>query len=76
MRPIPLLALRASIQPNRAGKCSATFFLAAIPRPGYNCDMTIDIDATYRDGAIYPRTPLNLPENTPARVRDHNLEIG
>jgi hypothetical protein len=31
--------------------------------------MTIDIDATYRDGAIHPQTPLNLPENTPVRVR-------
>jgi len=31
--------------------------------------MTIDIDATYRDGAIHPETPLNLPDNTPVRVR-------
>lgn len=31
--------------------------------------MTIDIDATYRDGALHPATPLNLPENTPVRVR-------
>jgi hypothetical protein len=31
--------------------------------------MTIDIDATYRDGAIHPQMPLNLPENTPVRVR-------
>ena len=31
--------------------------------------MTIDIDATYRDGAIHPEAPLNLPENTPVRVR-------
>jgi hypothetical protein len=30
--------------------------------------MTIDIDATYRDGAIHPDTPLNLPNNTPVRV--------
>jgi hypothetical protein len=30
--------------------------------------MTIDIDATYRDGAIHPNTPLNLPNNTPVRV--------
>jgi hypothetical protein len=30
--------------------------------------MTIDIDATYRDGAIHPNVPLNLPENTPVRV--------
>lgn len=30
--------------------------------------MTIDIDATYRDGAIHPETPLNLPDNTPIRV--------
>ena len=31
--------------------------------------MTIDIDATYRDGALHPDTPLNLPNNTPVRVR-------
>lgn len=31
--------------------------------------MSIDIDATYRDGAIHPEIPLNLPENTPIRVR-------
>ncbi len=31
--------------------------------------MTIDIDAIYRDGAIHPDIPLNLPENTPVRVR-------
>ena len=31
--------------------------------------MSIDIDATYRDGAIHPQTPLNLPDNTPLRVR-------
>jgi hypothetical protein len=31
--------------------------------------MTIDIDATYRDGAIHPDTPLNLPNNTPVHVR-------
>ena len=31
--------------------------------------MTIDIDATYRDGAIYPNAPLNLPNNTPVRVQ-------
>jgi hypothetical protein len=30
--------------------------------------MTIDIDATYRDGAIHPDTPLNLPNNTPVRI--------
>jgi hypothetical protein len=30
--------------------------------------MTIDIDVTYRDGAIHPDTPLNLPNNTPVRV--------
>jgi hypothetical protein len=30
--------------------------------------MTIDIDATYRDGALHPEAPLNLPENTPVRV--------
>jgi hypothetical protein len=31
--------------------------------------MTIDIDATYRDGVIYPNAPLNLPNNTPVHVR-------
>jgi hypothetical protein len=31
--------------------------------------MSIDIDATYRDGAIYPETPLDLPNNTPVHVR-------
>ena len=31
--------------------------------------MTIDIDATYRDGAIHPDTPLNLPNNTPVHIR-------
>ena len=31
--------------------------------------MTIDFDATYRDGSIHPDTPLNLPNNTPVRVR-------
>jgi hypothetical protein len=31
--------------------------------------MPTDIDATYRDGALYPEAPLNLPENTPVRVR-------
>ena len=31
--------------------------------------MTIDIDATYRGGAIHPDAPLNLPENTPVHVR-------
>jgi hypothetical protein len=30
--------------------------------------MSIDIDATYRDGAIHPNTPLNLPNNTPVHV--------
>jgi hypothetical protein len=31
--------------------------------------MSIDIDATYRDGAIHPDQPLNLPDNTPVHVR-------
>ena len=31
--------------------------------------MTIDIDATYRDGAIHPAFPLDLPDNTPVHVR-------
>jgi hypothetical protein len=30
--------------------------------------MSIDVNATYRDGALYPETPLNLPENTAVRV--------
>jgi hypothetical protein len=30
--------------------------------------MSIDVNATYRDGAIHPETPLGLPENTPVRV--------
>jgi hypothetical protein len=30
--------------------------------------MSIEIDATYRSGAIYPEQPLALPENTPVRV--------
>jgi hypothetical protein len=30
--------------------------------------VTIEIDATYRAGAIYPNEPLALPENTPVRV--------
>jgi hypothetical protein len=30
--------------------------------------MTIDIDATYRDGVIHPNAPLNLPNNTSLRV--------
>jgi hypothetical protein len=31
--------------------------------------MTIDINATYRDGVIHPDQPLNLPDNTPVHVR-------
>lgn len=31
--------------------------------------MSIDIEATYRDGVIHPQTPLNLPDNTPVRIR-------
>jgi hypothetical protein len=30
--------------------------------------MSIDVNATYRDGALHPETPLGLPENTPVRV--------
>jgi predicted DNA-binding antitoxin AbrB/MazE fold protein len=30
--------------------------------------MNIDVDATYRNGAFHPATPLNLPENTPVRI--------
>jgi hypothetical protein len=43
--------------------------LVVIPSPTYNSIMSIDIDATYRGGAIHPDAPLNLPENTPVRVR-------
>jgi hypothetical protein len=31
--------------------------------------MTIEFDATYRDGALHPASPVNLPVNTPVRVR-------
>jgi hypothetical protein len=30
--------------------------------------MTIQFDATFRDGAIHPTQPLQLPENTPVHV--------
>ena len=30
--------------------------------------MSIEIDATYRAGAIHPDQPLALPENTPVHV--------
>ncbi len=30
--------------------------------------MTIHTQATYRDGALYPVQPLDLPENTPVQV--------
>ena len=30
--------------------------------------MTIDIDATYRDGTLHLDSPLNLPNNTPVHV--------
>ena len=30
--------------------------------------MSTPIDATYRDGAIIPAAPLDLPDNTPLRV--------
>lgn len=30
--------------------------------------MSIDVNATYRDGALHPDTPLGLPENTLVRV--------
>ena len=30
--------------------------------------MTIEIDATYRDGAFHPNQPFQLPENTPVHV--------
>lgn len=34
----------------------------------YNVPMSIEFDATYRDGAIHPDAPLNLPDNTPLHV--------
>jgi hypothetical protein len=30
--------------------------------------MSLEFDATYRDGAILPDAPLDLPNNTPIRV--------
>jgi hypothetical protein len=30
--------------------------------------MSLEFDATYRDGALYPAAPLSLPDNTPVRV--------
>ena len=30
--------------------------------------MSLEFDATYRDGAIHPDAPLNLPNNTPLHV--------
>jgi hypothetical protein len=30
--------------------------------------MSLEFDATYRDGAIHPAVPLGLPENTPVHV--------
>lgn len=36
--------------------------------PGYNYDMGIEFDATYRSGAIFPNQPMALPENTSVRV--------
>jgi hypothetical protein len=30
--------------------------------------MSLEFDATYRDGAIYPDAPLGLPDNTPIHV--------
>jgi hypothetical protein len=35
----------------------------------YNSGMSIDIDATYRDGAIHPDQPLNLPTEQHAGSR-------
>jgi hypothetical protein len=31
--------------------------------------MSLEFDATYRDGAIYPDSPLGLPDNTPVHVQ-------
>ena len=30
--------------------------------------MNLEFKATYRDGAVHPETPINLPENTPVHV--------
>jgi hypothetical protein len=30
--------------------------------------MSLEFDATYRDGALHPAEPLNLPNNAPVRV--------
>jgi hypothetical protein len=30
--------------------------------------MSLEFDATYRDGALYPESPLNLPQNAPVHV--------
>lgn len=60
---------RSVIAPNRTTPAPPTFFLARRPQLGYNYVMSIDIDATYRDGVIYPAVPLSLPDNTPVRVR-------
>lgn len=35
---------------------------------GYNCSMTIHIDATYRNGVIQPDHPLALPDDTPLHL--------
>ncbi len=31
--------------------------------------MSLEFEATYRDGVLHPETPLNLPDNTPVHVR-------
>jgi len=31
--------------------------------------MSLEFDATYRDGALHPEAPLSLPDNTPVHVR-------
>ena len=31
--------------------------------------MNLEFEATYRDGALHPETPLNLPDNTHVHVR-------
>jgi predicted DNA-binding antitoxin AbrB/MazE fold protein len=59
----PSYGLRAtgSAQPHLA-------ILAASPLPGYNYSMSMQIDATYRDGVIHPNQPLDLPNDTPVSV--------
>jgi hypothetical protein len=38
--------------------------------------MPLEFDATYRDGALHPASPLNLPENTPLHVHVVPKQVG